>query len=68
MTDSDRISPLGPADSYGSKTVSNSQDTAEDIYSFLQLFYEKFPKFKDVDFHVSGGEPRDFALSPTRRS
>ncbi|BGP54355.1 hypothetical protein JCM8202_000788 [Rhodotorula sphaerocarpa] len=47
-------SPVQVGYSYGSKTVSNSQDTAEDIYSFLQLFYEKFPKFKDVDFHVSG--------------
>lgn len=67
VTDSDRLPPHR-ADSYGSKTVSNSQDTAEDIYSFLQLFYEKFPKFKDVDFHVSGGEPSGFALFSFRRT
>lgn len=67
VTDSDRLPPH-PADSYGSKTVSNSQDTAEDIYSFLQLFYEKFPKFKDVDFHVSGGEASGFALFSFRRT
>ncbi|PRQ73141.1 Alpha/Beta hydrolase fold [Rhodotorula toruloides] len=47
-------SPVQVGYSYGGKTVSNSQDTAEDIYSFLQLFYEKFPKFRDVDFHISG--------------
>jgi hypothetical protein len=56
-------SPVQVGYSYGSKTVSNSQDTAEDVYSFLQLFYEKFPKFKDVDFHISGGACR---VSPPR--
>ncbi|GAA5884563.1 hypothetical protein JCM6882_005300 [Rhodosporidiobolus microsporus] len=47
-------SPVQVGYSYGSKTVSNSQDTAEDIYAFFQLFYEKFPKFKDVELHISG--------------
>ncbi|GAA6019418.1 hypothetical protein JCM10207_001379 [Rhodosporidiobolus poonsookiae] len=47
-------SPVQVGYSYGSKTVSNSQDTAEDIYAFFQLFYEKFPKFKDVPLHISG--------------
>ncbi|GAA5868650.1 hypothetical protein JCM8547_003768 [Rhodosporidiobolus lusitaniae] len=47
-------SPVQVGYSYGNKAVSNSQDTAEDIYAFFQLFYEKFPKFKSVDLHVAG--------------
>ncbi|GAA5967193.1 hypothetical protein JCM11641_000473 [Rhodosporidiobolus odoratus] len=47
-------SPVQVGYSYGSKSVSSSQETAEDIYAFFQLFYEKFPKFKDVPLHVSG--------------
>ncbi|GAA5857748.1 hypothetical protein JCM5353_001473 [Sporobolomyces roseus] len=47
-------SPTGVGYSYGGKAVSNSHDTALDIYAFFQLFYEKFPKFQKVPFHVSG--------------
>ncbi|GAA5978794.1 hypothetical protein JCM5350_004824 [Sporobolomyces pararoseus] len=47
-------SPVQAGYSYGSKTVSNSHDTAVDVYAFFQLFYEKFPKFKDVPLHVAG--------------
>ena len=47
-------SPVQVGYSYGSKTVSNSQDTAEDIYAFLQLFYQKFPKFQHGDLQISG--------------
>ncbi|GAA5905554.1 S10 family peptidase [Sporobolomyces salmoneus] len=47
-------SPVQVGYSYGGKTVSNSQDTALDIYAFFQLFYEKFPKFKEVPFHIAG--------------
>jgi cathepsin A (carboxypeptidase C) len=46
--------PVQVGYSYGNKAVSNSQDTAEDIYAFFQLFYEKFPKFKRVPLHVAG--------------
>lgn len=34
--------------------MSNSQDTAEDVYAFLQLFLEKFPKFQKGEFHLAG--------------
>ncbi|SCZ93705.1 BZ3500_MvSof-1268-A1-R1_Chr6-3g08833 [Microbotryum saponariae] len=47
-------SPINVGYSKGSKTVANSQDTAKDVYAFLQLFYEKFPKFSKNDFHVTG--------------
>ncbi|GJN87394.1 hypothetical protein Rhopal_000343-T1 [Rhodotorula paludigena] len=47
-------SPVQVGYSYGSKTVSNSQDTAEDVYAFLQLFLEKFPKFQKGEFHLAG--------------
>ncbi|GAA5869162.1 hypothetical protein JCM16303_000378 [Sporobolomyces ruberrimus] len=47
-------SPVEVGYSYGNKTVSNSHETALDVYAFFQLFYEKFPKFKDVPFHLAG--------------
>ncbi|GAA5938571.1 S10 family peptidase [Sporobolomyces koalae] len=47
-------SPVQVGYSYGGKAVSNSHDTAVDIYAFFQLFYEKFPKFKSNAFHISG--------------
>ncbi|GAA5868400.1 hypothetical protein JCM1840_006979 [Sporobolomyces johnsonii] len=47
-------SPVQVGYSYGGKSVATSQETAEDVYAFFQLFYEKFPKFKDVPFHISG--------------
>lgn len=47
-------SPVQVGYSYGGKSVSNSQDTAQDIYAFMQLFYHKFPKFAKSDFAVTG--------------
>ena len=46
--------PVQVGYSYGGKSVSNSQDAAEDVYAFLQLFYTKFPKFLQNEFHVAG--------------
>ena len=46
--------PVQVGYSYGSKSVANSQDSAEDVYAFLQLFYTKFPKFLQNDFHIAG--------------
>lgn len=47
-------SPVNVGYSYGGKSVNSSPETAEDLYAFMQLFYNKFPKFAKNDFHVSG--------------
>ncbi|KDE04494.1 hypothetical protein MVLG_05060 [Microbotryum lychnidis-dioicae p1A1 Lamole] len=47
-------SPINVGYSKGSKAVATSQDTAKDVYAFLQLFYEKFPKFSKNDLYVAG--------------
>ncbi|KAI9592647.1 Alpha/Beta hydrolase protein [Syncephalis fuscata] len=45
--------PINVGYSYGNG-VSTSDDAAKDVYAFLQLFYEAFPKFHKNDFHVFG--------------
>lgn len=40
--------------SYGSGGASNTDAAAKDVYAFLQLFFKEFPKYADLDFHVSG--------------
>lgn len=45
-------SPTQVGFSYGSRSVSNSQDTARDLYAFLQLFYIRFSEFADNDLHL----------------
>ncbi|KAM0788352.1 hypothetical protein ACM66B_001493 [Microbotryomycetes sp. NB124-2] len=47
-------SPVNVGYSYGGKSVNSSPETAEDLYAFLQLFYNKFPKFAKNDLHVTG--------------
>ncbi|SCV67745.1 BQ2448_5356 [Microbotryum intermedium] len=47
-------SPMNVGYSKGTKTINNSQETAKDIYAFLQLFYQKFQKFIKNDFHLTG--------------
>lgn len=47
-------SPVQVGYSYGAKAVASSQDTAEDVYAFLQLFLRKFPKFQAGDLVISG--------------
>ncbi|KAK0533649.1 hypothetical protein OC842_002904 [Tilletia horrida] len=34
-------------------SVNNSQDSAADVYAFLQLFFQKFPDLSKKDFHVA---------------
>ncbi|KAF7724968.1 hypothetical protein EC973_000549 [Apophysomyces ossiformis] len=46
--------PLNVGYSYGSGGAGNSVAAAEDVYAFLQLFFEKFPQYSSLDFHVSG--------------
>ncbi|CAG8609726.1 3073_t:CDS:2, partial [Dentiscutata heterogama] len=43
--------------SYGdnaSDDVSNTLVAALDVYAFLQIFFQEFPKYTDLDFHIAG--------------
>lgn len=47
--------PVGVGYSYAEKsTVSSTQQAAEDVYAFLQLFFTKFTTFAKNDFHIAG--------------
>ncbi|KAJ7627649.1 serine carboxypeptidase [Mycena polygramma] len=35
-------------------SVKNSADAAKDVYAFLQLFFEQFPEYSKLPFHVAG--------------
>jgi len=45
--------PMNVGYSYGDK-VNDSAAASEDVYAFLQLFFNKFPKFSKSPFHVFG--------------
>ncbi|ODV71319.1 S10 family peptidase CYBJADRAFT_169538 [Cyberlindnera jadinii NRRL Y-1542] len=46
--------PIGVGYSYGEEEVTNSYAAAKDVFVFLELFFQKFPKFASNDFHVAG--------------
>ena len=47
--------PVGVGYSYaGKEDVDNTNDSAKDVYIFLELFFKKFPQFMKNKFHVSG--------------
>lgn len=47
--------PVGVGYSYaGKEDVDSSPRAAHDVYIFLELFFQKFPKFLNNKFHVSG--------------
>ncbi|KAI8577099.1 hypothetical protein K450DRAFT_253641 [Umbelopsis ramanniana AG] len=46
--------PLNVGYSYGSDGASNTNAAAKDVYAFLQLFFQEFPEYADLDFHVAG--------------
>ncbi|KAJ6571818.1 serine carboxypeptidase [Mycena capillaripes] len=35
-------------------SVKNTADAAKDVYAFLQLFFEQFPEYSKLSFHVAG--------------
>ncbi|KAF7350509.1 Carboxypeptidase [Mycena venus] len=35
-------------------SVKSCADAAQDVYSFLQLFFERFPEYSKLPFHVAG--------------
>ncbi|KAI9301398.1 Alpha/Beta hydrolase protein [Cunninghamella echinulata] len=40
--------------SYGTRNITNTEDGAQYMYIFLQIFYEAFPQYKPNDFHFFG--------------
>ncbi|KAK0542739.1 hypothetical protein OC846_006526, partial [Tilletia horrida] len=44
---------VGYSYSDSGSSVNNSQDSAKDVYAFLQLFLQKFPELAKKDFHVA---------------
>jgi cathepsin A (carboxypeptidase C) len=46
--------PLNVGYSYGNNGANTTVAATEQVYIFLQLFYQKFPKYKDLEFHVIG--------------
>ncbi|KAI7864879.1 Alpha/Beta hydrolase protein [Spinellus fusiger] len=46
--------PVNVGYSYGSASVSNTEDAAKDVNAFLQLFIREFTQYSELDFHISG--------------
>ncbi|KAI8916377.1 Alpha/Beta hydrolase protein [Gorgonomyces haynaldii] len=46
--------PVNVGFSYGDEHVRTSQQAADDVYVFLQLFLNKYPQYANLDFHVMG--------------
>ncbi|CAG8743252.1 30925_t:CDS:2 [Gigaspora margarita] len=45
--------PTNAGYSYGDD-VSTTTAAAADVYAFLQIFFQKFPKYAKLDFHIAG--------------
>lgn len=47
--------PVGVGYSYsGAEEISSSRAAAKDVFIFLELFFQKFPKFLGSKFHIAG--------------
>ncbi|CAG8591044.1 10573_t:CDS:2 [Acaulospora colombiana] len=46
--------PVGAGFSYGSDYLSSTEEAAEVLYKFLQLWFEQFPEYSNLDFHIFG--------------
>ncbi|ODA81883.1 hypothetical protein RJ55_00388 [Drechmeria coniospora] len=46
--------PVGTGFSYGASNVSTTAEASRDVYAFLTLFFEKFPDYSKLDFHMAG--------------
>ncbi|KAI9261698.1 Alpha/Beta hydrolase protein [Sporodiniella umbellata] len=46
--------PVNVGYSYGSTTVKSTQESARDVYAFLQLFLDEYKEYASNPFHISG--------------
>jgi len=46
--------PVNVGYSYSESSTKTTAAAAEDVYAFLTLFFEKFPKYSKQDFHIAG--------------
>jgi len=46
--------PVNVGYSYSGSSVSNTVAAGKDVYALLTLFFEQFPEYAELDFHISG--------------
>jgi cathepsin A (carboxypeptidase C) len=46
--------PVNVGYSYSSSSVTDTVAAGKDVYAFLELFFQQFPEYKDVKFHIAG--------------
>lgn len=46
--------PVNVGYSYSSGSVSNTVAAGQDVYAFLELFFQQFPEYAERDFHIAG--------------
>ncbi|PVH22191.1 hypothetical protein CXQ85_004861 [Candidozyma haemuli] len=46
--------PVNVGYSYSSESVTNTVAAGQDVYAFLELFFQQFPQYAERDFHIAG--------------
>lgn len=46
--------PVNVGYSYSSSSVSNTVTAGKDVYAFLELFFQQFPEYSKLPFHIAG--------------
>jgi len=56
--------PVNVGYSYGDSSVNTSPVAGKDVYAFLELFVNRFPKYADKPFHLAAEVFKIYYLSP----